>query len=102
MCFQSALNKTLCLTPPPPTRQHFKHYTLQNYLPSYKPLPLSASYKIKLSISASPLPIGFQQNVLNIKIEKTTSTSHSGKQTPTTALPLCLANHYTTVPLRFT
>ena len=42
MCFQPALNKTLCFTPPPPTYQTFKQSKLQNK-------------KIRLSASAPPL-----------------------------------------------
>ena len=56
VCFQPALNKTLCFTTPSQSCQQFKHSKLQNK-------------KISLPDSAippsPPIPIGFQQKVRN-------------------------------------
>ena len=46
ICFQLDLNKTLCLTPPPPRCQEFKHSKLQNK-------------QIRFCASVLPSPIGF-------------------------------------------
>ena len=60
MCFQPALNKTLCFTPPPPRYQTFKHSKLQN-----KKIRLSAS-----ALPPTPPHNWFSTEVYNIRIEK--------------------------------
>ena len=59
MCFQSALNKTLCLTQSPPTCKHFKHSKLQNK---------------KMRLSASALPPLFFTRKFTIRLEKAIPT----------------------------
>ena len=61
MCFQQALKKTLCLMPPPLPINNLSTTSHKIRLSvSASSLPL---YRIRLSVSASPSPIGSQQSV---------------------------------------